>query len=115
MYKEIVKRSRRVMRLQLLKLLGHQLALTVWSTNSKRVIWAACVLAFFGSFHFGEILAKEMEKFNPMEKLLWSELKKNGKSSNVQCEMLFIFSTRGWKICMDFKIGHVRSIQECPS
>jgi hypothetical protein len=74
LYSQIVAGSRKVMTLQLLKLLGHQLTLTDWTTNSKKVIWAACVLAFFGSFRFGEILAKETDKFNPMETLLWSDV-----------------------------------------
>jgi len=74
LYSQIVAGSKKVMTLQLRKLLGHQLTLTDWTNNSRKVIWAACVLAFFGSFRFGEILAKETDKFNPMETLLWSDV-----------------------------------------
>jgi hypothetical protein len=74
LYSQIVAGSKKVMTLQLRKLLGHQLTLTDWTNNGRKVIWAACVLAFFGSFRFGEILAKKTDKFNPMETLLWSDV-----------------------------------------
>ena len=55
--------------------------LTDWSTNSKKVVWAACVLAFFGSFRLGETLAKEMEIFNPLETLLRSNINSTSEKS----------------------------------
>ena len=46
------------MTLELLKILGHEIAKTDWPENSKQVLWCACTTAFFGSFRLGEILPK---------------------------------------------------------
>jgi site-specific recombinase XerD len=49
--------KRRVMTLQILRLLGHQLASSGWSTNTQQTIWAACLTGFFSSARMGELLA----------------------------------------------------------
>jgi hypothetical protein len=74
MYQKIVVGTRKVMTLQLLKIIGHQIAKENWSENSKAVIWGACVTAFFGSFRFGELLSDSPFNFNPNETLLWKDV-----------------------------------------
>jgi hypothetical protein len=80
-YTNIYKCTRKVMTLPLLKLIGHEIAKTTWSENSKQVIWTACVTGFFGSFRLSEILAKNEWSFNKTETLLWSDIKFTGPDS----------------------------------
>jgi len=47
------------MTLALLKLIGHQIAKSDWSDDSKLTVWGACTTAFFGAFRIGEILANK--------------------------------------------------------
>jgi hypothetical protein len=49
-YSDLTKNSRKVMTLPLLKILGHQIAKSNFSKWDRQVIWAACTVAFFGSF-----------------------------------------------------------------
>jgi len=63
------------MTLPLLKIVGHQIAKLNWSACSKLILWGACTLAFFGSLRLGEILAPTENCYNPLETLLWSDLK----------------------------------------
>ena len=74
-YSEISGASRKVMTLPVLKILGHQLALSDWSDDSKQVFWTAATVAFFGSFRMGEILCKNDVNFHPKETLLWKDVK----------------------------------------
>jgi hypothetical protein len=78
LYSTICKRSRFVMSFPLLKLLGHEIATSNWSQDSKSVFWTACCVAFFGSFRLGEILPKS-DGQDP-ETLSWNQIKfsKNG-------------------------------------
>ena len=66
---------KKVMTLPLLKLLGHEISKSNWSDLSKSVLWCAVTTAFFGSFRFGELLAKNESSFNPYETMLWSDIK----------------------------------------
>jgi hypothetical protein len=70
------------MSLLLLKILGHEIALSEWEDDSKDVIWTAAVLAFFGSLRFGEMLGTGEWKYKPYETLLWSDIK---FSTNQHC------------------------------
>ena len=81
MYSMISVGTRRVMTLPLLKIIGHQIAKLNWSAHSKLILWGACTLAFFGSLRLGEILAPTENCFNPLETLLWSDLKFRPDSS----------------------------------
>jgi hypothetical protein len=65
----------------LLKIIGHEIALSNWSMDSKLVFWTACCVAFFGSFRLGEILPKS-EANNP-ETLSWNQIKFTNMSSVV--------------------------------
>ena len=49
-YSDISGTGRKVMTLPVLKILGHQLALTDWSADSKQVFWTAATVAFFRIF-----------------------------------------------------------------
>ncbi len=56
LYSNIFKPAKFVMTFPLLKILGHEIAESKWTDKSKIVVWAACCVAFFGSFRLGEIL-----------------------------------------------------------
>ena len=42
--------------------------------TNKKTIWAACVLAFWGCFRLGEILAKKRGSFDRYSDLLWKDV-----------------------------------------
>ena len=73
-YKPKSSLDRRVMTIPLLRILGHEIAISDWSSHSKMVVWAAFCLGLFGSFTFGELLAKHERKYNPHETLLWRDI-----------------------------------------
>jgi hypothetical protein len=50
LYKSIFKPARFVMSFHLLKILGHEIATCHWDSYTKTLYWAACCIAFFGSF-----------------------------------------------------------------
>ena len=66
---------RKAMSLPLLKILGHELAKKNWHDDSKRVIWAAMNVAFFGSFRMGELLAKSEFSYSKEETLTWADVR----------------------------------------
>jgi hypothetical protein len=70
MYNGIINHSKLAMTFPLLKILGHEIAVCNWPTNSKRVVWAASCVAFFGSFRMGELLANK-EHCVETETLTW--------------------------------------------
>lgn len=74
LYEGLAKSTRKVMTLPLLKLLAHQIAISDWKIDSKRVFWSACSVAFFGSCRMGELLPSSHD-FNPLETLMWSDIK----------------------------------------
>ncbi len=110
LYGDIARNARKVMTLQLLKILGHAIAMTEWTENSKIVIWTACVTAFFGSFRFGELLATEEFNYNPAEIMMWSDVNfttkksvllhvKIDKCKNVQGSYIDLFKFEGHSCC----------------
>jgi hypothetical protein len=70
----ICERPRKVFSLPLLKILGHQIAITNWSSESKKLFWTAAVLLFFGSFRVSEILSGKELSYDPLTTLLWSDI-----------------------------------------
>jgi hypothetical protein len=72
LYTNISKKSKFVMSFPLLRIIGHEIALSDWPSDSKLVFWTACCVAFFGSFRLSEILPKSE---NNMENLTWSQIK----------------------------------------
>ena len=109
-YKSMAKGSRRVMTLPLLKILGHQIAKSDWSNNSKQVFWAALTLAFYGSFRFGELLGAERGRYNPSETLLWSDLNFRSDSVVIRVKIPKSRSPLGEHVDL-FKIGGTKC---CP-
>ena len=112
------KHTRKVMTLPLLKLLGHEIAGTSWSENSKLTVWCASTVAFFGCFRMGEILPAESG--NTDDTLLWQDVKiydeshvlfhiKTPKSKNKQGEFVDIFRVKGHGVCPVMAITKLRS------
>jgi hypothetical protein len=64
----------------LIILLQHQIFNSEWSDDSKLVVWAASLTAFFGSFRLGDILPKS-ENYNVEETLMWSDVKFRNEDS----------------------------------
>jgi hypothetical protein len=63
--------KRRVMTLQILRLLGHQLASSGWAENTQQTIWAASLVGFFSSARMGELLAPHEVGLDPTATLTW--------------------------------------------
>jgi hypothetical protein len=74
-YTSIARGNKKVFTLPSMKILGHEIAKCDWSTHSKSVVWSAALLAFFGSFRFGELVAKTESNFHIHETLLWKDMK----------------------------------------
>jgi hypothetical protein len=73
LYRNIFKPARFVMSFQLLKVLGHEIAVCSWQRHTKALYWAACCVAFFGSFRLGEILPAGSSPFC-VETLTWDRI-----------------------------------------
>lgn len=110
LYSDVCKATRKVMTVALLKLIGHEIAITAWSIESKQIVWSACTTAFFGSFRLGEILAQKESNFSPNDTLLWKDIMfmsddhilihvKTSKSREKEGEFVDIFSFSGQGIC----------------
>jgi len=101
---------RKAMSLPLLKLIGHEIARSDWSDNSKQVIFTAALIAFFGAFRMGEILCKNKWEYNQFETLTWSDIIVTGvdsvlihlkmdKSRNPKGSYIDIFAFSGHGVC----------------
>jgi hypothetical protein len=82
LYTSLTKPARLVMSFPLLKILGHEIATSNWSVESKRVFWGACCIAFFGSFRMGELLTNDEHQFS-VETLTWDCVTFTSKNSAV--------------------------------
>jgi hypothetical protein len=102
--------TKKVMTLPILRLLGHEIAVSEWPEKSKILIWSAFTLAFWGSFRMGELLPKNENTFNKYETLLWSDLRfvdddsmqihiKIPKTRTVNGEYVSIFSFIHYNCC----------------
>jgi hypothetical protein len=74
-YSKEKKEQKKAMSLPLLRILGHELAKSNWADHSKVVVWSTYTVAFMGSFRLGELLAKSVTEFNPLETLMWQDIK----------------------------------------
>jgi hypothetical protein len=81
-YSATKKEPKAVMTLSCLKILGHEIAKSSWNTFEESVYWAACTVAFFGSFRMGELLCPTEDSYNE-DMLVWSDVFLNGDSSVV--------------------------------
>jgi hypothetical protein len=124
-YKPIHCNARKVMTLPLLKLIGHQIASSSWSEDSKLVVWGACVTAFFGAFRFGEILPKSAYSYCEMDTLLWEDLKfrkdgsilvhvKMDKSGNPLGSFIDLFEFSGHGCCPVKTLTRLKIQKESP-
>jgi hypothetical protein len=66
--------TRRPITFQILQLIGHQIFDSNWVFSSKQTVWAACCLAFWGSFRLKEILPPSKTFFEPQTDLLWTDI-----------------------------------------
>jgi hypothetical protein len=76
-----VYNKRRVMTLQLLRVLGHKLHTSGWSQGTQQTIWAACTVAFFTSARMGELLSPADGYFDPTSTLTWGCVQQRGDGS----------------------------------
>lgn len=100
---------RNVMSLPLLKLLGHKIANSNWSENSKQLIWTVSCTAFFGSMRIGELLPISQNLYDPIATFLWSDMQKiddryllhikSTKSKTKGGEYVDIFKFKGHNCC----------------
>jgi hypothetical protein len=79
-YSATTKEPKAVMTLSCLKILGHEIAKTDWSALKKSIYWAACTVAFFGSFRMGELLCPSENSYSS-DTLIWSDVIFNGSNS----------------------------------
>jgi hypothetical protein len=79
-YSATKKEPKAVMTLSCLKILGHEIARADWPTPVKSVYWAACTIAFFGSFRMGELLCPTQNSYNS-DTLVWSDVTFNSIDS----------------------------------
>jgi hypothetical protein len=105
LYTNLTKRTRLIMTLLLLKIIGHEIARSSWSLDSKRVFWTACCIAFFGSFWRCEILMYSEKHFSA-DHLTWDRV--NFSSSDyptIQIELPKITKFSSGDFTDIFKIG----------
>ena len=104
LYKSAASRARKVMTLPILKLIGHEIKKSSWSTNSKRVLWTACTVAVYSSCRMGELLPKKESLFGPEDTLLWKDVRvlerthvlihiKTSKNNNKGGDFIDLFPT----------------------
>jgi hypothetical protein len=108
-YSNMTRNVRKVMTLPLLKILGHQLATSELSKFDRQIFWSACLLAFFGSLRFSEILPPADKNFHAKEIFLWKDIAfkedsvilkiKIPKSRTPQGEIVDLFEIRNSSVC----------------
>ena len=110
LYSDVVKETRKVMTLPLLKILGNEIAKVDWEDHSNQVVWSVFTLAFFGSFRMGELLSPQENSFSPKDTLLWKDVSflspshlivhiKTPKSRMPDGEFIDIFEFSGHNVC----------------
>jgi len=67
--------KRRVMTVPLLRIIGHNLTKTGWSKVTVQSVWAASLVAFFGTFRMGELLAPHQSAIDGSSTLTWAGIK----------------------------------------
>jgi hypothetical protein len=120
-YTATTKEPKAVMTLSCLKILGHEIATSDWSVMEKSVFWAACTLAFFGSFRISEILCPAHDSFNE-DTLVWSDVVFNDKksvtvhvrhpkSNRIGGEKVEVFEFNGHNCCPVRALCNLKSMQ----
>jgi hypothetical protein len=91
-------------------------------TPLKHVIWAAALMAFFGSMRLGEILASEDKAFSPTSDSTWLDVQttknnlfllriKQPNSGEKEGEYVDIFPFSGYNCCPVKAIHKLKSLQ----
>jgi hypothetical protein len=122
-YSKEKKEQKKVMSLPLLRILGHELAKSNWSDHSKVVVWSTYTVAFMGSFRLGEVLSKSETEFNPLETLMWQDIKflrddsiqihvKVPKTRKAKGENISLFPFPFYGCCPIAAIKKLRSLAE---
>jgi hypothetical protein len=65
LYENISKRARLIMTLPLLKILGHEIAKSSWSSDSKRVFWSACCFRILPNVRNSNVFRKAVLRRTP--------------------------------------------------
>ncbi len=109
LYKGPKNTQKNVMTLSILKILGHEIAKSNWSSYNKQAIWTAACIAFFGSFRMGELLCTSKSSFDAASNLTWGDVKvlessvlvhiKSPKSKNKGGDFVDIFGFKGHNCC----------------
>jgi hypothetical protein len=102
--------SRKVFSFELLQILGHFIAISSWTENSKQVFWTAACVLFFGSFRISEILSKFENSYDPLTVLLWSDVKFLENSVRIFVKSPKIFKQGG--ISVD--LFRIKNSSVCP-
>lgn len=76
-----ISSRRRAMTLPLLRILGHNLSRTGWAKQTTQCIWSCCLVAFFGTFRMGELLAPTGYGMDPSTTLTWADITERGDGS----------------------------------
>lgn len=118
-YKSLATKQRKVMTFPLLKILGHQLAKSLFTEDCKQTLWTLFTVAFFGSFRMGELLCSNEKKFIPQESLLWNDITlkndtailriKIPKSKNLSGEIIDLFKTH--KCCPVRSLNRLKKLK----
>ena len=67
---------RAVITWSILKILNHCIAVSsTLIEHDRQVVWTLFVLAFFGAFRMGELLAKDQNSFDPFRAISWSKIR----------------------------------------
>jgi hypothetical protein len=119
-YTATKKTPKAVMTLSCLKILGHEIAKSGWPVSKKSVYWAACTVAFFGSFRMGELLCPAEDSFTA-DTLVWSDVVltnsnsvvltiRHPKSNKAGGEKVEVFAFPGHNCCPVKALNHLYSL-----
>jgi hypothetical protein len=113
--------TRRVATLDTVLIIGHRIASSDWSENSKIVFWSLCTTAFCTSARLGELLCKSENYFDKNSDLLWKDLKfndnhilvhiKNPKIKSKNGDFLDIFKFKNERCCPFLALTALRNFQ----
>jgi hypothetical protein len=80
---KITKKCTAPLTFRILKKLRSKIGSKVWKGGSKKVVWAACCVGYFGAFRAGELLAKFEQSFDRFSDLLWEDVKFFGDGAQI--------------------------------
>ena len=76
-----LKKERRPITIQMLRLIGHSLAVNEkWNVFEKSLIWTVALLAFWGSFRCGELCSEFRHQFDPKFALMPADIQFQGEA-----------------------------------